>query len=100
MSSEAMKDFNGKLRQAIDETIFSILGQYYEYSLRAEELSSRLDTLMEVLEYTFGPPGARTIGRAIAKRLYWKLGIQFLPRDEYTFQDYVEEAKKKLVILN
>ena len=67
--------------------------------MRAEELASRLDILTGVLESTFGPTGARTIGRAIAKRLYWKLGIQFPQRDEYKLQDYVEEAKRHLAIL-
>ena len=105
-ASEPTKNFNGILKNAIDETIISILGQTVhevlfrlleeKYSVASDELPYRLDTMVEVLRKTFGVTGSKTIGRAIAKNFFGKLGILFVANDEYTLKEYVEEAKTKL----
>ena len=105
-ASEVTKDFNVTLRTAIDETIRGLLGQTVheallrrlerEYSVTSDELPYRLDTMFEILWKTFGVTGSKTIGRAIARNFYGKLGIQFVAKDDYTIKDYVDEAKTKL----
>ena len=105
-ASKPILDFNGTLRKAIDETIIGLLGQTVhgallrrleeEYSVTSDELPYRLDTMFEILWKTFGVTGSRTIGRAIARNFFGKLGILFIANEEYTIKDYVEEAKMKL----
>ena len=100
---EPGKSFNGVLKAAIDETITGVLGQMVhealyrrlekKYSVTSDELPYRFDTMCEVLRNTFGIVGSKTLGRAIARNLYRKIGIQFSPRAEYTLTDYVREAK-------
>jgi hypothetical protein len=49
-----------------------------------------------VLENTFGVTRSKTLGRAIARNFFGRLGILFVANDEYTLKDYVEEARTKL----
>ena len=105
-ASNPTLDFNGTLRKAIDETIIGLLGQTVheallrrleqEYSVTSDELPYRLDTMFEILWKTFGVTGSKTIGRAIARNFYGKIGIQFIANENYTFKDYIEEAKTRL----
>jgi len=66
-----------------------------KYAVTRDELPYRTDTLFQVLETTFGVPGARTVGTQIAKRFYEKLELAFHRHDAYTLVDYVEDAKNK-----
>jgi hypothetical protein len=103
-------DLNSALRQAIDETIFVLLGQSVleslyrvldeKYSVASDELPYRLDTMFQVLENTFGLRGSGTIERAITRSFYWKIGLQLKETEGYKLQDYVEEAKKKLALVD
>ena len=100
------KEFNSEVKRAIDGAIFGIVGQdvlraLYEslkrnYDITSDEIPYRLDTVFDTLEHTFGVIGARTLSRAIAKRLYYSLNIPFTERENYRLQDYLEEAKKIL----
>ena len=102
------RDFDDLLGKSIDETLTSLFSRevvealYFHlkkfHSLPKEQVPQKLETLNLTLERTFGQPTSRTIGKAIAKRLYAKLEFNF-PRHNnpgLTLLDYVEEAKKKL----
>ena len=65
-------------------------------SINREEIPDNLPTLSVVLEKYFGS-GARTIGRAIARRLYSKLSLEFVSMENYQLINYVEGAKSKFI---
>ena len=100
------KEFNREAKRAIDGAIFGIVGQdvlraLYKhlkehYDITPDEIPYRLDTVFETLEHTFGVRGARTLSRAIAKRLYFSLNLQFVETENYRLQDYFKQAKKEL----
>ena len=100
------KEFNNEFKQAFDGAIFGIVGQDVlrslythlkdHYDITPDEVPYRLDTVFETLELAFGVKGARTISRAIAKRLYRRLNLQFVETENYRLQDYLEQAKKDL----
>jgi hypothetical protein len=101
-----LNSFNKELLKAINETIFSLLGQAalyslsdhlkQRYSISASEWSDHLDLLLRFLGSCLGSASEKTVGRAIAKRLYWKLGMEFTNNPSYTLIDYVEKAKLTL----
>ena len=100
------QEFTKEFRYAFDSAIYGIVGQdvlrsLYEYlkehyDITPDEIPYRSDTVFETLERTFGVKGARTLGRAIAKRLYYRLNLQFVETEDYRLQDYLEQAKKEL----
>jgi hypothetical protein len=104
--SATPKDFNDEVKQAIDGAIFGIVGQEVlralhkhlreKYDVTPDEIPYRLDTLFGVLEDTFGVKGAKTLGNAIARRLYFRYNLQFGETEGYRLQDYVEQAKRQL----
>lgn len=105
VSKDKKQKFNGVLTRSVDETITQLLGesvvvalhkhllQFYDITM--DEIPYRLDTLLSVLEKTFGT-SARTISNAIARKFYSELGLEFRSKSGMTLIDYVEEAKTKL----
>jgi len=99
-------DFDAALLESIDESIEALLGQEVALALHLnlknkrsicrEEIPDNIPTLCAVLEKYFGP-GARTIGRAIARRLYSKLGLEFSIKDNYQLTNYVEDARRPFI---
>lgn len=97
-------DFTEQIVSAIDNTVHELLGQRVlnalqeqlrtHHDIRPEELPYRLDTLYDTLENVSGVFGAKTIGYEVAKNLYAKLGLRFMETENYTLQDYIEQAKK------
>ena len=100
------KEFNSETKRAVEGAIYGIMGRdvlkaFHEllkerYHLTPDEIPHRVDAVFEILEHTFGYKGARTISRVIAKRLYYRLNLQFVARPDYRLQDYLEQAKKEL----
>ena len=100
------KELNNEVKYAVDSAIFGIVGvdvlrALYKhlrehYDITPDEIPYRLDTVFDTLEQTFGVKGARTLSRAIAKRLYYRLNLQFVETENYRLQDYLEQAKKEL----
>ena len=98
-------EFNDALVKSIDETITELLSRavvdalYIHlqtiYSVSRDELPHRLDILSTALEKIFGP-SSQTITKAIAKKFYLKLGLEFTANPNRTLLEYVEEAKVKL----
>ncbi len=107
LTLEQAKEFNDEVKRAIDGAIYAIVGQDVLRSLRnhlkthyditPDEIPYRLDTLFETLEHTFGLSGARTLSRAIARRIYYRYNIDFIVKDGYKLQDYLEDAKQILI---
>ena len=102
---QGLADFNEALLNAIDVTVValtgpSVLGSLYQHlkefhDISRDDLPNHLDKLLVVLSGIFGTKGLRTISRAIAVELYFRLKISFLKND-YTLQEYVENAKREL----
>jgi len=98
--------FNDALVESIDETITDLLSRgvvdaLYAHlktfhSISRDELPYRLDTLLTALEKIFGVRGAQTITKAIARKFYLKLGLEFTDSPSRTLLEYVDEAKMKL----
>jgi hypothetical protein len=101
-----LQDFNKELLKAINETFFSLLGQGALYSLTdylkqhhsisPSEWPDHLDLLLGFVGSCLGSATEKTVGRAIAKRLYWKLGMEFTNNPTYTIFDYIHDAKLKI----
>jgi hypothetical protein len=102
----SIKEFNDEVKRAIDGGISDIVGKNVveslykhlkeHYDIVPDEIPYRTDTLFETLEHTFGMAGARTLSRAIARRVYAQMGLPFIEPPDYRLQDYLEDAKKQL----
>jgi hypothetical protein len=100
------REFNDALVESIDETITDLLSQAVVDALYAhlqtfhyisrDEIPHRLDTLLTTLEKIFGVRSSQTITKAIARRFYLKLGLEFTDNPSRTLLEYVDEAKMKL----
>jgi hypothetical protein len=98
--------FNDALVESIDETITELLSRavvdalyaHLEtfHSISRDELPNRLDALFSALEKIFGVRGSQTITKAIAKKFYLKLGLEFTDNPSRTLVEYVDQAKIKL----
>ena len=100
------REYNDVLVEPIVETITSLLSRTVVDALHAhlqtfhsisrDKLPYRLDTLFTTLEKTFGVPSSQTITKAIGKKFYLKLGLEFTGNPSHTLLEYVDEAKMKL----
>lgn len=90
---------------SIDEAIEDLLGAdvrdaIYDNLERRNllpkiELPNHLDIFCQLLDETFGR-GSRTIERAIARRLYKRLGLDFTVILAFNFNDYLEVATRRV----
>jgi hypothetical protein len=97
------QDFNVILIESIRETIAQLLSpkvaetlfEHLEkvYSIKKDEVPSRLDKLLLTLKTTFGSSSAQVVGKAIARRFYSRLGLEFSDNPQRTLVGYVENAK-------
>ena len=100
------RELNDALIESIDETITAILSRTVVdalyahlqtvYSISRDEIPYRLDTLYTTLEKIFGVRSSQTITKAIARKFYLKLGLEFTGNPSRTLLEYVDEAKMKL----
>jgi hypothetical protein len=98
--------FNGVLVESIEETITDLLSREMvdalyahlqtNHSISRDEIPYRLDTLFTTLEKIFGVRGSQIITKAIARKIYLKLGLEFTVNPSRTLLEYVDEAKMKL----
>jgi hypothetical protein len=65
------------------------------YLIARNEIPDHLPDLFKVLHETFGK-GSSTIGKVVAKRLYGKLGWEFVDIASYELEDYQRAAKERL----
>ena len=99
-------NFNEALITSIDETVTTLLSRQVAdalyshlervHSVSKLEIPNRLDALTTTLEQTFGGTSSRTISKAIAKRLYTALELDFAPGPNGTLINYVDAARMKL----
>lgn len=93
------------LRDSIDEVLGDLLGRrareaVHDYlerncSFGREDISKHLPKFFEFLEETFGR-ASKTIGRAIARSLFDKLGWEFQDNPNFEFFDYLEAARARM----
>ena len=79
------------LSPKVAEALFEHLEKVY--SIRKDEVPSRLDKLLLTLKTTFGSSSAQVVGKAIARRFYSRLGLEFSDNPQRTLVGYVENAK-------
>lgn len=106
----AIKEFNDLLVESIDESITVLLSRQVvdalylhlqtTHSISRNDVPYKLDTLCTTLQKTIGPPSAQTLGKAIAKRFYLKLQLEFTNHPNRTLLEYVDEAKTKMQSLS
>lgn len=99
-----VNDFDGILVRCISETIVGVVGvrvwdaicvhMLTRFSVTRDELPGHLENLQAVLKSAFGPMGAGTLSRAIARRLYSELNIEFAERPHFRLVDYVALARR------
>lgn len=63
------------------------------HSVSRDQVPYRLDTLLTTLEKTFGVPSSLVISKSIARKFYFKLGLEFTADPHRTLLEYVDEAK-------
>jgi hypothetical protein len=93
------------LLESVDEALSDLLGSrsreaVYDYlerncSLARNDIPTRLDDFFRLLNETFGK-GGTTIGKVIAKKLYLRLGLDFVEIQSYGLMDYVETARARV----
>jgi hypothetical protein len=101
--AESSGDLGGLLLESLDEAFADLMGTavresfygYFEkrYGISRAAIPERLEEFVSILAESLGVVGAGRIGRAVAKRLYTKLGVKFTVREDYTLLDYFREAK-------
>jgi AbrB family looped-hinge helix DNA binding protein len=100
------RELNDALVESIDEAITNLLSRAVvealyvhlqtTYFVSRDEVPHRLDALLTALEKIFGVRSSQTISKAIAKKFYLKLGLEFTGNPSHTLLEYVDEAKMKL----
>ena len=98
-------DFERLLLDSVDEALTDVLSAQFreifywylevKFCIMKATLPSRLDDLGSALSTTFGPTGSLVLERAIAKRLYSKVGIRFIEKPGWTLVEYLDHVKKK-----
>jgi hypothetical protein len=67
------------------------------FEIRKNKIPTNLTEFAKALEGIFGP-GASYLEKLIVKRLYEKLGLEFEEGETWNFLDYVDNAKKHLML--
>jgi len=95
-------EFDSLLLKSIDKALEDLLGANVKqalsavlrkhYCLTAKQIPVQLHIFAHALDELFGPSND-TVGKAIARRLYSELELEFLEKSGSTLVDYVEEAR-------
>lgn len=98
-------DFGRLLVESVDESLDCVLGEIVRkavydalekhHSIARNQIPKRLDDFTLGLENSFGVVPSKTIGKVVIKRLYSKLGLEFVERADWRLPDYVKEARIK-----
>lgn len=104
-SSVDPKTLDELVFDSIDEVLTDLLGRkpkeavydYLErhYSLARDMIPKNLRKFIELLDMTFGR-GSKTICKAIARRLFDKLGWEFTEIKGFELLDYLEAARARI----
>jgi hypothetical protein len=104
-SSLRRNGFDHLLLESVDETLANLLGrgsrdQIYDhlatrYRYGREDIPAKIVEFYEFLEHVFGS-AARTIGRAIIRRLSDKLGYEFVNVPGFDFVDHLDSLRARI----
>jgi len=99
-------EFDQLLVHSVDRALEDVLGAgfreaFYKYLERDFQttrtaLPDRIDAFLSALSMCLGHTASLVMGRAIAKRLYEELGIQFIEKPGYSLLNYVTDAEHVL----
>ncbi|MGI0092460.1 MAG: hypothetical protein ACREBS_12205, partial [Nitrososphaerales archaeon] len=97
MAQEQSEGFYSVLRRSVQQGIASVVGRdtcisvefYLDSSIAVKDISSYTKSL----EKMFGP-GSKLIEERCARALYSNMQLDFALKQDYSLNDYVEEAKK------
>jgi len=99
------KTLDDLISESIDEVLANLIGTkpkeaVYDYlernhALSRDRIPKNLEKFVELLEGTFGK-GSRTICRAVARRLFEKLGWEFNEIKGFELLDYIEAARARI----
>ena len=97
--------FDRLLVESVDVALGDLLGertrnQIYDYlaahySYGREEIPERIAEFYSFLEDTFGT-GSKTIGRTIVRRLFDRLGYEYVNVPGFEFFDYLEAVRARV----
>jgi len=101
---EKVKNFDGFFIESVDEGL-RVLGEsgkqmiffYLEknYSIKKHEIPKKPEDFALGLEKIF-QAGASVIEKLIIESLYSKLGLKYEEKGNYSFIDYVKQAKEEI----
>ena len=92
-----VKTLDSGLKEIFGEYAASIIYDYMErnFSLRKDEIPTRIEEFRKGLR-KFLSTGAYVVEKAVLKKLYRSYGLEFEEKENYDFEDYLEELKRKL----
>jgi len=98
-------NFGDLLLESIDEALADLLGRkaresIYDYmtrerSISRSEIVAHLDQLSSLLGSIFGK-GSKTIEKSIVRKLYSKLGWEFVEISSYELADYLKMLRDRV----
>jgi hypothetical protein len=85
-------------REVFSEEFSAAFYDYLErtFSIPRPMIPERLNEFQSALSKIFGQSGGSVLVRAIAKRLYLRVGLRFAEKPDYTLLQYVIEAEASL----
>ena len=99
------KTLDDLVLESVDEVLADLLGRkckeaIYDhlernYSIAREKIPKNLQKFFELLEETFGR-GSKTIGKAVIRKLFEKLGWEFAEIGPFEFFDYLEAIRARI----
>jgi len=69
---------------------------YENYDISRDEIPYRLEAFSSLLETAFGINPARILEKAIAKKLYRKISLEYVEGSDKQLTDYVADAIETL----
>jgi hypothetical protein len=98
--------FDRLLINSVEETLAALLGEILReavydalrnrFNITMDQVPERLDDFSLDLEKLLGTVPSKTIRRAMIKRFYAELGLEFVERANWRLPDYVREARTKM----
>ena len=85
-------------REVFSEEFGVVFYDYLErtFSITRTLIPERLDEFQSALSKTFGQSASSVLAKAIAKRLYLRVGLRFAEKPGYTLLQYIREAETNL----
>jgi hypothetical protein len=103
--SESNPRFDAMLLESVDETLNSLLGKGATDSIyrnlernriTKSDIPIKLNEFLATMEWAFGKPCKKILGKAIVEKLYLKLGLELVESPNTKCLDYIELARTKL----